>query len=34
MDFNLKKFMLETRLSGSLYKLKSAIALEEPVAAG
>ena len=32
MDFNLKKFMLETRLSGSLYKLKSAIALEEPVA--
>ena len=33
MDFNLKKFMLETRLSGSLYKLKSAIALEEPVAA-
>lgn len=28
MDFNLKKFMLETRLSGSLYKLKSAIALE------
>ena len=33
MDFNLKKFMLETRLSGSLYKLKSAIALEEPVVA-
>ena len=32
MDFNVKKFMLETRLSGSLYKLKSAIALEEPVA--
>lgn len=32
MDFNLNKFMLETRLSGSLYKLKSAIALEEPVA--
>ena len=32
MDFNLKKFMLETRLSGSLYKLKSAIALELPVA--
>lgn len=31
MDFNLKKFMLETRLSGSLYKLKSAIALEEDV---
>ena len=34
MDFNRQKFMLETRLSGSLYKLKSAIALEEPVAAG
>ena len=34
MDFNLKKFMLETRLSGSLYKLKSAIALELPVVAG
>ncbi len=33
MDFNLQKFMLETRLSGSLYKLKSAIALEEPVEA-
>lgn len=33
MDFNLQKFMLETRLSGSLYKLKSAIALEEPVTA-
>ena len=32
IDFNLKKFMLETRLSGSLYKLKSAIALEKPVA--
>lgn len=32
MDFNLQKFMLEARLSGSLYKLKSAIALEEPVA--
>lgn len=31
MDFNLKKFMLETRLSGSLYRLKSAIALEKPV---
>lgn len=34
MDFNLQKFMLETRLSGSLYKLKSAIALEKPVIAG
>ena len=33
MDFNLQKFMLEARLSGSLYKLKSAIALEEPVEA-
>lgn len=31
MDFNKQKFMLEARLSGSLYKLKSAIALEEPV---
>ena len=31
MDFNRQKFMLEARLSGSLYKLKSAIALEEPV---
>lgn len=34
MDFNMKKFLLETRLSGSLYRLKSAIALEEPVVAG
>ena len=34
MDFNLQKFMLEARLSGSLYKLKSAIALEEPVTEG
>lgn len=33
MDFNLMKFLLEARLSGSLYKLKSAIALEEPVEA-
>ena len=31
IDFNLRKFLLETRLSGSLYKLKSAIALEMPV---
>lgn len=31
IDFNLHKYLLETRLSGSLYKLKSAIALEEPV---
>ena len=33
MDFNVQKFMLETRLSGSLYNLKSAIALELPVEA-
>lgn len=33
MDFNKYKYMLETRLSGSLTKLFSAIALEEPVAA-
>ena len=31
MDFNKYKYMLETRLSGSLTKLFSAIALEEPV---
>ena len=31
MDFNRYKYMLETRLSGSLIKLYSAIALEEPV---
>lgn len=31
MDFNRYKYMLETRLSGSLTKLFSAIALEEPV---
>lgn len=31
MDFNRYKYMLETRLSGSLTKLLSAIALEEPV---
>lgn len=33
MDFNKYKYMLETRLSGSLTKLFSAIALEEPVTA-
>lgn len=33
MDFNKQKFMLETRLSGSLTKLFAAIALEEPVEA-
>ena len=32
MDFNKQKFMLETRLSGSLTRVESAIALEEPVA--
>lgn len=32
IDFNRYKYMLETRLSGSLTKLYSAIALEEPVA--
>lgn len=32
MDFNRYKYMLETRLSGSLIKLYSAIALEEKVA--
>ena len=31
MDFNRYKYMLETRLSGSLTKLYSAIALEEPM---
>ena len=30
MDFNRYKYMLETRLSGSLTKVYSAIALEEP----
>lgn len=33
MDFNTYKYMLETRLSGSLTKLYSAIALEEDVTA-
>lgn len=32
MDFNKQKFMLETRLSGALTKVFSAIALEEPAA--
>lgn len=31
MDFNKQKFMLETRLSGSLTRIQSAVALEEPV---
>ena len=34
MDFNRYKYMLETRLSGSLTKVYSAIALEEPVTGG
>lgn len=34
MDFNRYKYMLETRLSGSLTKVYSAIALEEPVTSG
>lgn len=33
IDFNKYKYLMETRLSGSLTKLFSAIALEEPVAA-
>lgn len=33
MDFNRYKYMLETRLSGALTKVYSAIALEEPVTA-
>ena len=32
MDFNRYKYMLETRLSGALTQVYSAIALEEPVA--
>lgn len=34
IDFNKYKYLMETRLSGALTKLYSAIALEEPVAAG
>lgn len=34
IDFNLNKYLIETRLSGALVKVKSAIALEEPVEAG
>ena len=34
MDFNKYKYMLETRLSGSLTRLFAAIALEEPVVTG
>ena len=32
MDFNVQKFMLETRLSGSLTRVEAAVVLEEPVA--
>lgn len=32
IDFNLNKYLIETRLSGALVKIKSAIALELPVA--
>ncbi len=32
IDFNKYKYLMETRLSGALVKLESAIALEEPVA--
>lgn len=31
IDFNQNKYLIETRLSGALTKIKSAIALEEPV---
>lgn len=34
IDFNQEKYMIETRLSGALTRLWSAIALEEPVAPG
>lgn len=34
IDFNKYKYLMETRLSGALVKLWSAIALEEPVTAG
>lgn len=33
IDFNQNKYLIETRLSGALIKIKSAIALEEPVEA-
>lgn len=33
IDFNQNKYLIETRLSGALTRIKSAIALEEPVAA-
>ena len=31
MDFNVQKFMLETRLSGSLTRVEAAVVLEEPI---
>ncbi len=34
IDFNQNKYLIETRLSGALTRIKSAIALEEPVVAG
>lgn len=34
IDFNKEKYLLETRLSGALTKVYSAIALEEPVTSG
>ena len=33
IDFNQQKYLIETRLSGALTRVYSAIALEEPVAA-
>ena len=32
IDFNQQKYLIETRLSGALTRVYSAIALEEPVA--
>ena len=32
IDFNQEKYLIETRLSGALTRVRSAIALEEPVA--
>ena len=34
IDFNQEKYLIETRLSGALTRIKSAIALEEPVNVG
>ena len=34
IDFNQEKYLIETRLSGALTRIKSAIALEEPVVEG